>query len=97
MPIRELGVELGWEPAKLSGTWEPDSAERAAAWELYVELVTRISVVPLTPRPRHPPRDAHLALPAVRCAAGDPAQVRARHCAGPEEGRPVPIRANPSR
>lgn len=49
MPIREVGVELGWGPAKLSGTWEPDSAERDAAWELYVELVTRISVVPLTP------------------------------------------------
>ncbi|MGZ4618701.1 MAG: hypothetical protein ACXV3F_08230 [Frankiaceae bacterium] len=29
----------------ISGTWEPNDAERAAAWELYVELVTRISVV----------------------------------------------------
>ncbi|MGK5531514.1 hypothetical protein [Streptomyces sp. URMC 129] len=30
-----------------SGTWEPNDAERRAAWELYVELVTRVSVVPL--------------------------------------------------
>jgi hypothetical protein len=49
MPIKEVGVELGWGPAKLSGTWEPDRAERDAAWELYVELVTRVSVVPLQP------------------------------------------------
>jgi hypothetical protein len=49
MPIKEVGVELGWGPAKLSGTWEPDGAERDAAWELYVELVTRIAVVPLAP------------------------------------------------
>jgi hypothetical protein len=47
VPIREVSVELGWGPAKLSGVWEPDDAERNAAWELYVELVTRIAVVPL--------------------------------------------------
>jgi hypothetical protein len=49
MPIKEVAVELGWGPAKLSGKWEPDQAERDAAWELYVELVTRIAVVPLAP------------------------------------------------
>lgn len=49
MPIREVSVELGWGPAKLSGKWVPDQAERDAAWELYVELVTRVSVVPLAP------------------------------------------------
>ena len=27
-----------------AGHWEPDQAERDAAWELYVELVTRIAV-----------------------------------------------------
>lgn len=32
---------------QFDGTWEPSDAERRAAWELYVELVTRISVVPL--------------------------------------------------
>ncbi|WP_369367403.1 hypothetical protein AB5L52_32590 [Streptomyces sp. CG4] len=29
---------------ELSGTWEPADAERSAAWELYLELVTRVSV-----------------------------------------------------
>ncbi|MDQ2709864.1 MAG: hypothetical protein M3Z25_20555 [Actinomycetota bacterium] len=33
----------------MSGTWEPDRAQRDAVWELYVELVTRIAVVPLQP------------------------------------------------
>ncbi|WP_369777030.1 hypothetical protein [Streptomyces sp. R33] len=32
---------------EISGTWEPNAAERRAAWELYVELVTRVAVVPL--------------------------------------------------
>ncbi len=32
----------------VEGTWEPDERERDAAWELYVELVTRISVAELT-------------------------------------------------
>lgn len=49
MPIKQVSVELGWGPAKLSGVWEPEDAERRAAWELYVELVTRIAVVPLRP------------------------------------------------
>lgn len=31
----------------IEGTWEPDTAERDAAWELYVELVTRVAVQPL--------------------------------------------------
>ena len=31
MPIEEVAVELGWDPAKLSGTWEPDAAERDAS------------------------------------------------------------------
>lgn len=33
----------------LTGTWKPDSKERDAAWEMYVELVTRITVVELRP------------------------------------------------
>jgi len=49
VPIEKIGVELGWGPAKLSGEWRPDQAERDAAWELYVELVTRIAVAPLAP------------------------------------------------
>jgi hypothetical protein len=33
----------------VSGTWEADTEEQRAAWEMYVELVTRISVVELRP------------------------------------------------
>ncbi|MER5854449.1 hypothetical protein ABT131_02250 [Streptomyces sp900105245] len=40
-------MKLNLRVLEISGTWEPNSAERQAAWELYVELVTRVSVVPL--------------------------------------------------
>ena len=33
----------------IEGTWEPDEREREAAWEMYVELVTRVAVVELRP------------------------------------------------
>ena len=33
----------------VKGTWEPDERERDAAWEMYVELITRISVEELKP------------------------------------------------
>ena len=33
----------------IEGTWEPDDSERKAAWEMYVELVTRIAVAELGP------------------------------------------------
>ena len=33
----------------IEGTWEPADSERKAAWELYIELVTRISVAELHP------------------------------------------------
>lgn len=33
----------------LFGTWKPDKDERDAAWEMYVELVTRATVVELQP------------------------------------------------
>ncbi|MFC8145871.1 hypothetical protein ACFUKV_29670 [Streptomyces paradoxus] len=32
---------------EIGGEWEPEDAEQRAAWELYVELVTRVSVAPL--------------------------------------------------
>lgn len=35
--------------AAISGTWEPDDSEQKAAWEMYVELVTRVAVVELRP------------------------------------------------
>ena len=41
----EVGLDLKF--FKITGTWEPNDAERLAAWELYVELITRVAVVPL--------------------------------------------------
>lgn len=43
----EVGLNLG--VVNLKGSWEPDDNERLAAWEMYVELVTRISVAELRP------------------------------------------------
>lgn len=43
----QVGLNLPF--LQINGTWEPNDDERKAAWELYVELVTRISVVPLGP------------------------------------------------
>jgi hypothetical protein len=36
-----VGLKLG--PVSLGGTWEPDEREMEAAWEMYIELATRIS------------------------------------------------------
>jgi hypothetical protein len=33
----------------VEGVWEPDEDEKKAPWEMYVELVTRISVAELGP------------------------------------------------
>ena len=41
----EVGLNLGF--LSIKGGWRPNDAERDAAWELYVELATRIAVVPL--------------------------------------------------
>lgn len=45
MPIKSIQVELPF----VTGVWEVNDAQRQAAWEMYVELVTRISVQPLDP------------------------------------------------
>ncbi len=45
MSLKSITVNLPF----VSGTWEVDDAQRQAAWEMYVELVTRISVQPLEP------------------------------------------------
>jgi hypothetical protein len=45
----KVGVRVNLGVLTLSGEWEPNDAERDAAWELYVELITRVSVVPLAP------------------------------------------------
>ncbi len=47
MPITAVNVGLSFGPISLGGTWEPDEAEVEAAWEMYIELATRISTQPL--------------------------------------------------
>src|SRR5262245_47083428 len=47
MPLRKVDVSLKFGPIQVGGTWEPDEAEIEAAWEMYVELATRISTQPL--------------------------------------------------
>lgn len=44
---KSVEVKLNLRVLEIAGTWEPNDTERRAAWELYVELVTRVSVVPL--------------------------------------------------
>jgi hypothetical protein len=44
---KSVDVKLDLKFLSIGGTWEPNDLERKAAWELYVELSTRISVVPL--------------------------------------------------
>jgi len=41
--LTEVTVKLPW----VEGKWVVDDAQRSAAWEIYVELVTRISIEPL--------------------------------------------------
>jgi hypothetical protein len=50
MPLRAINIKfaLPWIGA-IGGEWEPDDSEVKAAWELYVELATRISIVELQP------------------------------------------------
>jgi hypothetical protein len=33
----------------IEGSWQPDNNEKEAAWEMYVELITRIAIVELQP------------------------------------------------
>src|SRR5258708_17833110 len=34
---------------EINGTWQPDETEQRAAWEMYIELITRISLAELRP------------------------------------------------
>jgi hypothetical protein len=48
MPKKKLKKVSANLPFKLgSAEWEPDTAEQRAAWELYVELETRVAIQPL--------------------------------------------------
>jgi hypothetical protein len=42
--LNKVGVNLRLPFLEVSGEWAPDDLERQAAWELYVELVTRVPV-----------------------------------------------------
>jgi len=44
-----IAVKLNLHVLEISGTWKPNDAERRAAWELYVEVITRTAVAPLGP------------------------------------------------
>jgi hypothetical protein len=43
-----IGLKLNLHFLEISGTWKPNDSERRAAWELYVEIVTRVAAVPLS-------------------------------------------------
>jgi len=46
--LTKVSVNL---PFGIGGTeWEPDDTERKAAWSLFVELVTRVTIQPLEPQ-----------------------------------------------
>jgi hypothetical protein len=47
--LTSVKVSLKLGVLAVEGTWEADESERRAAWEMYVELVTRISVAELMP------------------------------------------------
>jgi hypothetical protein len=44
-----VSINLPFGLGGLQGTWEPDEGEKQAAWEMYVELITRVAVVELGP------------------------------------------------
>lgn len=48
--LTEISVEIGLPYiGRITGMWKPNEVEQNAAWELYIELVTRISVAELQP------------------------------------------------
>jgi hypothetical protein len=49
MALKKITFSLKAPFAEIGGEWEVDRAEQQAAWEMYVELATRIAVVPLDP------------------------------------------------
>jgi hypothetical protein len=45
----EVNLSLPFGVGGLKGIWEPDQSEQTAAWEMYVELITRVAVVEIGP------------------------------------------------
>jgi hypothetical protein len=46
----EVSMSLPFGLGGVKGTWQPDEREAEAAWEMYVELVTRVATVELGPQ-----------------------------------------------
>jgi hypothetical protein len=81
---KSVQVGLDLKVVKISGTWEPNDTERRAAWELYVELLTRVAVVPL----REDQGLVREALSSLYSLFGTTREVLRR--AGPEVAEPKP-------
>lgn len=49
MPVTKVTASLGlpFGVGSVGGEWAPDDSERQASWEMFVELVTRVTVVEL--------------------------------------------------
>lgn len=45
MKLRSVDASLGLPGVTIGGTWDVDETQQQAAWELYIELVTRIPVM----------------------------------------------------
>ena len=78
----QVSLNLPFGLGGVSGTWEADEAEQEAAWEMYVELVTRVAIVELR-------RDEGLlreALSSLYGLFGTTREILRRH--GPSVARP---------
>jgi hypothetical protein len=69
---------------EIAGVWEPDDAERRAAWELYYELVSRVAAVEL----RREEGLLREALSSLYTLFGTVRDIMRRH--GPDVAPPVP-------
>lgn len=51
MPVSKVSAKVGlpFGVGEISGDWVPGSSEQDAAWEMYIELITRVGVVKLEP------------------------------------------------
>lgn len=51
MPVKKVSAKVGlpFGVGEISGDWVPGAREKDAAWEMYVELITRVGVVELAP------------------------------------------------
>ncbi|MGF1547362.1 MAG: hypothetical protein ACFCUG_08550 [Thiotrichales bacterium] len=69
--MSELKISAGFLEAK----WAPQTADRDAAWEMYIELLTRVATQPLTPDDG----DEATALTSVHDLFGTTREVIRRH------------------